>query len=201
MSRRPSLQMVYPNMTDIDLCRRPLHPYIVHFPVTFFMTTQALDILYGLSTYNSTSSLVQSVYNTRPLLSDIGRMSYALNTIGILTSIPANVTGGLIKQQDLFTKLKAAQSADEKMGVLKNMHPKLKTAFVHAILNDIVIAGAVWNWYSRSGNAMNAPTWVNVLISAVTAPILGFAVFLGGKMVFDYGVGVGFGRYRDSKEE
>ena len=133
-------------------------------------------------------------------------MSYALNALGVLTSIPANVAGGLqfvklVKQHQVLGKLKAAQSPDERMNVIKNVHPKVKTAFVHALLNDVVIAGAVWNWSSRSGNAMNAPTWVNVLVSAVTAPVLAFAILLGGKMVFDYGVGVSFGRYESSKEE
>jgi uncharacterized membrane protein len=179
---------------------------MVHFPIAFFVTSQALDILYGLSTNSSTASLVQSVYDTRPLLSDIGRMSYALNTLGVLTAIPTTVAGGLqfvklVKQHQVLDKLKTAQSADEKLSVLKNVHPKLRIAFVHALLNDVVIAGAVWNWSSRSGNALNAPSWVNVLVSAVTAPFLVCAVLLGGKMVFDYGVGVAFGRQGSSKEE
>lgn len=96
---------------------------------------------------------------------------------------------------------KAAGSSDGKLGVVKRLHPKLKMAFVHAILNDIVIAGATWNWYSRRGNVMNAPSGLNVLVSAITAPILGFAVYLGGKMVFDYGVGVNLRGYWSSKEE
>jgi uncharacterized membrane protein len=133
-------------------------------------------------------------------------MSYALNALGVLTSIPATVTGGLqlvklVKQHQVLDKLKAAQSTDEKLNVIKNVHPKVKTAFVHALLNDVVIAGSVWNWSSRSGNAMNAPTWVNVLVSTVTASILTLSILLGGKMVFDYGVGVTFGRQGSAKEE
>lgn len=133
-------------------------------------------------------------------------MSYALNTLGVLTAIPATVAGGLqfrklVKQHQVLGKLKAAQSTEEKLNVIKNVHPKLKIALVHALLNDVIIAGAVWNWSSRSGNAMNAPTWVNILVSAVTAPVLAFAVLLGGKMVFDYGVGVRIGRHGSSKEE
>ena len=170
------------------------------------MTTQALDVLYGLSTFNGTASLVQSVYDTRPLLSDIGRMSYALNALGVLTAIPATIAGGLqfrklVNQHQVLSKLEAAQSADEKLKVIKNVHPKVKTAFVHAILNDVVIVGAVWNWFSRSKNAMNAPTWINVLVSAATAPVLACALLLGGKLVFGYGVGVSFGRSGSSKEE
>jgi len=133
-------------------------------------------------------------------------MSYALNALGVLTAIPANVAGGvqflkLVKQHKVVGKLKAAQSTDEKLNVIKNVHPKVKIAFVHALLNNIVTAGAVWNWFSRSGNEMNSPTWVNILISALTAPVLALAVLLGGKMVFDHGVGVSFGRQGSSKEE
>jgi hypothetical protein len=68
--------------------------------------------------------------------------------------IPATVAGGLqclklLQQRDVSGKLKAAASTDEKLGVARHLHPKLKRAFVHAILNDIVIAGAAWNWYMR----------------------------------------------------
>jgi uncharacterized membrane protein len=116
--------------------------------------------------------------------------------------IPATGAGGLqclklLQQQDVSGKLKAATSTDEKLGVARRLHPKLKMAFVPAILNDIVIAGAAWNWYMRRRNMMNAPSGLNVLISVVTAPILGVAAYLGGKMVFGYGVGV----KRSSEEE
>jgi uncharacterized membrane protein len=183
-----------------------LHPYIVHFPLTFFLTTQALDILYGLTMYADTSSFNQSIYDARPFLTDIARMSHTLNILGLVTAIPATVAGGLqfvklVQQQDVPGKLKDAGSADEKLGVAKRLHPKVKTAFLHAILNDIVIVGAVWNWYSRRRNVMNVPSGVNVLVSAVSAPLLGFAAFLGGKLVFDYGVGVSLRRYWSSKEE
>ena len=172
-----------------------MHPYIAHFPLTFFMTTQALDILYGLTTHPSTSALAHSIYDARPFLADIARASHALNILGLLSAIPAAVAGGLqflklVQRQDVPGKLKAAGSADEKLHVAKRLHPKVKTAFVHAVLNDIVVIGAAWNWYSRRRNVMNAPSGLNVLVSVVTAPILGFAAFLGGKMVFDYGVGV-----------
>jgi hypothetical protein len=101
--------------------------------------------------------------------------------------IPATVAGGLqclklLQQRDVSGKLKAAASTDEKLGVARHLHPKLKMAFVHAILNDIVIAGAAWNWYMRGGSY--APSGLNVLISVVTAPILGVAAYLGGKMIF-----------------
>jgi len=133
-------------------------------------------------------------------------MSHVLNIFGLLAAIPANVAGGLqflklAKQQDVPAKLKAAGSADEKLRVAKRVHPKLKTAFVHALLNNIVIVGAAWNWYSRRRNVMNAPRGLNVLVSAITAPILGFAAYLGGKLVFDYGVGVNLRGYWSSSEE
>jgi len=133
-------------------------------------------------------------------------MSYTLNTLGVLTAIPAVVTGGLqfqklLKQHQVLDKLKTAKSKEEKLNVIKNVHPKVKTAFVHALLNDIIVVGAVWSWYSRTGNEMNAPTWLNILVSAATAPVLAFVVFLGGKMVFDYGVGVRVVRQGSSKEE
>jgi len=174
---------------------RPFHPYIVHLPLTFILTTQALDILYGLTTNSSTSALVQSVCDARPYLTDIARTSYVSNILGVVTAIPAVVTGGLqfvklMRRNDVPAKFKAAGSVNEKLDVAKRLHPKLKTAWLHAFLNDIVVVGLAWNWYSRRTNAMYAPGGLNVLVSAATAPMLGFAAFLGGKLVFDYGVGI-----------
>jgi uncharacterized membrane protein len=133
-------------------------------------------------------------------------MSYTLNILGLLAAIPVTAAGGLqflklIQQQDVPGKLKAAESPDEKLQVAKQLHPKTKTAVLHVILNHIVVAGAVWNWYTRRTYVTHAPSELNVLVSAVTAPILGLAVFLGGKLVFDYGVGVNLGGNKSSKRE
>lgn len=167
------------------------------------MTTQALDVVCGLSRHRYTATTVQKLI--RPDLAGIGQMSYRMNVLGLLTAVPASVTGGLqfaglVREHRVIGKLTDAGSVKEKVEVIKGVDVRVKTALIHALLNDIVIAGAVWKWLSRKGSGSDTPGWLNVLISAVTAPILGVSAFLGGKMVLDHGVGVDLGRYSRRKE-
>ena len=82
------------------------------------------------------------------------------------------------------------QKAKASASVAKRTHPKIKVAFAHAAMMDLVIAGAAYNWWSKSSAKAYAPTDVNVLLSAVTAPLLSYSGYLGSKLVYDYGVGV-----------
>jgi uncharacterized membrane protein len=172
---------------------RPLHPAAVHFPIAFLTLSYALDILYGLSTHPQTASLVRRTYDLAPYLGDIARFSYFANTLGIATAIPTVLTGGmeffaLIKRQDLLNKL---QKSEHKADAAKRMHPKIKVGLAHALLQDVVIFAACFNWWIRRSTAGNAPTDVNVIVSSVCLPLLLLAASLGGMLVYDYGVGVG----------
>ena len=172
---------------------RPLHPAIVHFPIAFLTLSYALDILYGLSTHPQTASFVSKAYDPAPYLDDITRLSYFANTLGIATAIPAVLTGGmdlfaLIKRQDLLNKL---QKSEGKADNAKGMHRKIKVGLAHALLNDVGIFAAGFNWWTRRSTAANAPTDVNVIVSSVCLPLLMLAASLGGMLVYDYGVGIG----------
>jgi uncharacterized membrane protein len=148
-------------------------------------------------------------------MTDIGRLSYLLNIFGLITAVPAVITGGLqffalLQRQDVPAKLKnaasdsndAATKAKASASVVKRSHPKIKVAFAHAVLNDLVLAGAAYNWWSKSTAKAFAPTDLNVLISAATAPLLGYAGYLGGKLVYGYGVGVDMrGTWGSKKDE
>jgi len=169
----------------------PYHGAFVHFPIAFLMAAQAFDIVYGLTTHTATSSFAKSVYDVTPFLSDIARLSHFLNILGLIAAVPATVTGGLefyklLQRQDVPEKLKYGDSAE----VAKKSHPKLKVAFTHAILNDIIVAAAAYNWWTKSQTKASAPEELNILISALALPALAFSGYLGGKMVYEYGVGV-----------
>jgi uncharacterized membrane protein len=184
-------------------------------PLSFLFAAQACDILYAVSSNPNTASLARSVYDVTPYITDIGRLSYLFNVIGLITAVPAVLTGGqqlwmMLQRQDVPAKLKNAASepndavgkAKASASVASRSHPKLKVAFAHAALNDLVVAGAAYNWWAKSSSKAYAPTDLNVLISAVSAPLLGYAGFLGAKMVFDYGVGVDMrGAWSSKKEE
>jgi len=170
----------------------PIHPATVHFPIAFLSLAYALDILYGLSTHPSSSKLVASIYDTAPFLGDIARFSYYLSILGIVTGIPAILTGGaqlmeMLKRQDLANKLQKSQN---KAATVQKMHPKLKIAFLHAAMNDVAILGTGYNWWTRRTIAGNAPADTNVYISAGLLFSLLFSAFLGGKLVYEHGVGV-----------
>ncbi|KAE9974414.1 hypothetical protein EG327_008785 [Venturia inaequalis] len=170
----------------------PIHPATVHFPIAFLSLAYALDIVYGLSTHPSSAKIVASIYDTAPLLGDIAKSSYYLGILGIVTGIPAVVTGVqqlllMLKKQDLATKLQKSQN---KSATVQKMHPKLKIAFLHAALNDVAIVATGNNWWTRRSIAGNAPTDTGVLVSAGLLSSLLFSAFLGGKLVYEHGVGV-----------
>lgn len=170
----------------------PLHPATVHFPIAFLSLSYFLDILYGLSTQPSTASLVRLAFDFTPFLGDMARFSYYLNILGLLTAMPAAATGGMeliamIQRQDLVNKL---QKSENKSTAAQKMHPKLKIGFLHAALNDFAIVGSGYNWWTRRAVIGNAPADINIVLSAVLMFSVFFSAYLGGQMVYKYGVGV-----------
>ena len=182
---------------------RPLHPAIVHFPIAFLTITYAMDILYGLSTHPQTASWVRKAYDFAPYLAEIARFSYFTNTLGVAVAIPTILTGGMelfamIKRQGLLNK---PQKSEGKADTSKRIHPKIKVGLAHAVMNDVGLFAAGFNWWTRRSTAGNAPTDVNIVVSSVCLPLLLFAASLGGMLVYDYGVGVGRQGPRRLKEE
>jgi uncharacterized membrane protein len=94
---------------------------------------------------------------------------------------------GMIKRQDLSNKL---QKSKNKSATVQKMHPKMKIAFLHAALNDIAVFGSVYNWWSRRSVTGYAPSDTNVLLSVNMLIAMWASGWLGGLMVYEYGVGV-----------
>ncbi|KAH7384651.1 hypothetical protein BKA66DRAFT_416503 [Pyrenochaeta sp. MPI-SDFR-AT-0127] len=157
----------------------PKHPATVHFPITTTVLTGALDAVYFLSTYAPTSTLVASTFKTLditipPTMFPV--LSFYTTILTILFSIPAVATGAYefmpLVQRDGFSSKKA------KVGVL------------HALINDVAVFGAVYNWWSRRSTPGTTPSNENILISTVLAlPATLFAAYLGGSLVYQYGMG------------
>lgn len=93
----------------------------------------------------------------------------------------------MLKRQDLANKLQKSQN---KAATVQKMHPKLKIAFLHAGLNDVAIVGTGFNWWMRRTIPGNVPTDTSILVSAGLLFSLLFSAFLGGKLVYEHGVGV-----------
>jgi uncharacterized membrane protein len=152
----------------------------VHFPIAFLSLAWGLDILYAATTKLQFAPLVNSVGTSLP---DISRGAHYLQAIGLVTAVPAVLSG--VQQ---LVKMKSSNQAFEADG--KTMRPKFQTALTHAALNDIAVLTAAYSWYARRGNVGLLPSDTNLLISVVLLPILFFSASLGGKLVYNYGVGI-----------
>lgn len=103
-------------------------------------------------------------------------LSYYTTILTLLFSVPAVITGAQqfmpVIQRDGFSSKKA------KVGV------------AHALINDITIVGAVYNWWTRRSTTGFVPSNENVLVSTLLAvPATLFAAYLGGSLVYVYGMG------------
>jgi len=122
----------------------------------------------------------------------MARVSYYANILGLLAAILASLTGfmelwALIKRQDLLNKL---QKSKDKLNTVKRIHPKIIYALIHASVNDMGLAAAGYNWWTRRSTALNLPTDTNILASAVGMTFLFAAGYIGAGLVYGYGVGV-----------
>jgi len=78
---------------------------------------------------------------------------------------------------------------------------KAQTGVAHALINDITIFAAAYNWWVRSNQTGFVPSSTNVAISAALAvPASFFAAYLGGHLVYQYGMGVGRGSANRAKK-
>ncbi|KAF2001957.1 hypothetical protein P154DRAFT_463523 [Amniculicola lignicola CBS 123094] len=172
------------------MSNHPKHPALVHFPITFTFLTGALDTAYILSTHPSTSKAMVSLLNYADIAiqpTAFPMLSYYTTILTILFSVPAVISGALefmpvIKRDGISSK-------------------KAQAGVLHALVNDITVLGAVFNWWTRRNTANFVPDSTNVLVSSVLGvPATFFAAYLGGQLVYQYGMGVGRGRSTAGKK-
>lgn len=112
-------------------------------------------------------------------LSLLPTLSYYSTILTIITAVPAVITGALefmpVVQRDGLGSKKA------------------QTGVVHALVNDITIFGAAYNWWTRRNEKAFTPSTTNVALSAAILPLSFFAAYLGGSLIFKHGMGVGRG--------
>lgn len=70
---------------------------------------------------------------------------------------------------------------------------KAQTGVLHAFINDITVFGALYNWWSRRNENAFTPSTTNVALSAGLVPVSFFAAYLGGTLIYKYGMGIGRG--------
>jgi len=173
----------------------PIHPATVHFPIAFLTLANVLNLVYGSVLYLPANPFF---YRTSDTLSALSILGYAVNVLGIITSIPAVLTGGA----ELYAMIQGngLYQTDEKGQ--KVLVPKVKIALIHAGLNDIVIAGAVLNWLLERNVRDYRPAGHQVAMSAVLTAVQMYAAYLGGDMIYTHGVGVQrMGKGAEKKQE
>ncbi|KAL1799639.1 hypothetical protein ACET3X_003676 [Alternaria dauci] len=169
----------------------PTHPATVHFPITTTLLTGGLDAVYFLSKYAPTSGAVASAFKTldiaiNPALFPV--LSYYTTLLTLLFSAPAVATGmyefiPLVKRDGLKSK-------------------KAQVGALHAVINDVTVLGAAFNWWTRRSNPGMVPSDTNILISSVIAlPATMFAAYLGGSLVYVYGMGFRGGQAKAKKAQ
>lgn len=170
----------------------------MHFPIAFLGLSYALDISYK---YFPAIFRRVPIFSQLPV-SSVPTTSYFLLSLGLLTALPAVLTGGaelmnMVARQDLGGKL---SKSGDKLGVLKNMHPKLKVAFAHAALMDVAILGSAYNWWARGSVTGYTPSETDAMAGAVFLVAVFGSAALGGMLVYEHGVGV-VGTKRAGKSE
>lgn len=166
----------------------PIHPSTVHFPIAFLSLAYGLDTLYGLTTHYDISALRAVV----PHLAEISRTAYFSNLIGIVTAIPAALTGiselyAMISAKGIWQKIRNESTGET---VYAGMNPTVRHGLAHGALNDVALLASVYNWWTRRNVPGYTPSGLNVLLSMALLPSLMFSAYLGGAMVYKYGVGV-----------
>ncbi|KAF2874385.1 hypothetical protein BDV95DRAFT_487973 [Massariosphaeria phaeospora] len=167
----------------------PTHPATVHFPITLTAITGALDAIYYASKHPATAGVVATTVKTLGLQltpSAFPILSYYTSLLTVLASLPAVLSGAWelmpVIQRDGLSSKKA------QVGVL------------HALINDISVFGATYNYWTRRNAAGFEPSTANIFISAVLAvPATFFAAYLGGHLVYVYGMGIGRGSSKAKK--
>ncbi|EXJ68809.1 uncharacterized protein A1O5_07740 [Cladophialophora psammophila CBS 110553] len=176
----------------------PVHPGIVHFPIAFNVLAWGLDILYALTAVYVKPDFLTTRFGSHSTLVDITRLSYFLLCAGLITTVPAIMSGNI--QLVGMIKKNGGPWEKDAQGKQKNtMVPRIKACITHAIINDLVFAVNLYSWYLRKDkegavNLGKTPTQTNIIISAILLPALMASAKIGGTLVFNHGVGLNLGR-------
>lgn len=103
-------------------------------------------------------------------------LSYYTTILTLLFSLPAVSTGAMELMPAIQRHGFSAQ--------------KVKVGIAHALINDVTLFGAVYNWWSRRNVPGFTPSSQNMLVSVVLSlPTIVFGAYLGGSLVYQYGMG------------
>jgi uncharacterized membrane protein len=126
----------------------------------------------------TTNSSSPDYLDTIALINYLSLFSYASTIAALFTSLPT-LSSGLTEGYAMI-----------QANGLDMSNPKVKTMVIHALLNDIAVVGAFYNYWTRSKVEGFMPNGVNALISSVMLGGVIYSAYLGGNLVYKYGVAV-----------
>lgn len=103
----------------------PVHPSTVHFPIAFLTGANVMNLVYGVATYFPALSPFEVDTPNTGMLSIAG---YFLNVIGLITAVPALLTGfaelyAMVQSRGLFV-------TDQNTGE-QRLEPVVKRTLIH----------------------------------------------------------------------
>ncbi|RDW89207.1 hypothetical protein BP6252_01239 [Coleophoma cylindrospora] len=159
----------------------PIHPATIHFPIAFLTLANGARLVYG----SALNFNIPFSADSRNLFT-IASISYASNILGLVTVIPALLTGfaeayAMISANGLYMTTSNGE---------KQMIPKVKTTLLHAGINDLAVGIAAYNWLKERNAVDFRPEAHQVGLSAIALMATFYAAFLGGSLIYTHGVGV-----------
>jgi uncharacterized membrane protein len=77
---------------------------------------------------------------------------------------------------------------------------KAQVGVAHALISDVAIFATAYNWWTRSQQVGFTPSGGNVLLSTLlSVPTTLYSAYLGGALVFEYGMGFSRGRAKKTQ--
>ena len=183
----------------------------MHFPIAFLLLSFGMDIIHQFSGY-----LPKSIASNLPVAADMSRGSYFLLSAGLITAVPAVITGireavVLIAKQGLYESDAWGNSI---------VRTKCKAMIAHATVNDTVLAITTYIWYSKRKNsaeslagkvgiASNLATGAAAYepqfwMVATEIPLLIFLLVganIGGSLTYNFGIGFSAGGGSSKKKQ
>lgn len=161
----------------------PLHPATVHFPISFLTLSYGLDVIQPFRSW-----LPKIVESALPQQAELAKISYYALSLGLLTALPS-VFSGVAQAVQMVGK----QGIYESDG--KTIKPKFKVIAVHAASVDAVLAASAYTWWHRSASdAVNQGDLVKTSLGVVLGLALMFTAHQGGKLTYEYGMGLSIGK-------
>ncbi|ORY28147.1 hypothetical protein BCR39DRAFT_559641 [Naematelia encephala] len=183
------LQGRIPNQTPDKALGHPIHPSTVHWPIAF------LSASFGIVSLNLVpSAIISPLSKILPPLSTLPALAHYAAAAGVLTAIPSIVTG-LGEGYEMFRAQVDSKGdwrtvVSDAWNMVDDGGRKLHMTAKHASMNDAVVLLAAANWFHGYKYPTQALPLINTILSAISLPALLYSAMIGGRLVYEYAVGV-----------